>query len=60
MSGLFVPGLVEKAIEVAKEIGYIMPLKKKNQCNIQSALTYILRYSGDPKFSRVKKIILKE
>ena len=57
MAGLYVPDLVEKAIEVAKEIGFIMPLKKKNQCNIQSALDYIIRYSGDPKFSRVKKII---
>jgi len=28
MAGLFVPDLVEKAIEVAKEIGYIMPIKK--------------------------------
>ena len=60
MAGLFVPDLVDKAIEVAKEIGYIMPLKKKNQCNIQSALDYIVRYSGDPKFSRVKKVFIKQ
>jgi len=56
MAGLHVPHLVEKAYEVAEKIGYILPLKARNSCNIQSALDYLNRYITQPKFSRVAKI----
>ena len=59
MAGLHVPLLVELAKEVADKIGYILPLKAKNACNIQSASDYINRYINQPKFSRVAKLKLQ-
>lgn len=59
MAGLHVPKLVDKAYEVAKHIGYVLPLKAKNSCNIQSALDYLDRYIDNPKFSRVAKLKTK-
>ncbi len=59
MAGLHVPDLVDKAYETAKKIGYILPLKAKNSCNIQSALDYLDRYITQPKYSRVAKIRTK-
>jgi len=56
MAGLHVPELVDLAIEVAAHIGYIMPLVARNQCNIQSASDYIVRYSNQPKYSRVARL----
>jgi len=59
MAGLHVPLLVTKAIEVADKIGYIMPLIAKNNCNIQSASDYLLRYKNNVKYSRVAKLLDK-
>lgn len=59
MAGLHVPDLVIHATEVAEKIGYIMPTKALNSCNIQSALDYIQRYSSQPKFSRVARLAQK-
>lgn len=59
MAGLHVPDLVDLAIEVAKHIGYVLPRVRKNQCNIQSAHEYIIRYSNQPNYSRVAKLKLK-
>ncbi|RJP62534.1 MAG: hypothetical protein C4543_01760 [Ignavibacteriales bacterium] len=59
MAGLHVPDLVEKANEVAKAIGYILPLKVKNACNVQSASDYLLRYRDQPKYSRVAGLNVK-
>ena len=56
MAGLHVPDLVDLAVEVAKHIGYVMPLVAKNQCNIQSASDYLKRYIDQPKFSRVARL----
>lgn len=56
MAGLHVPDLVEKAHDVAKAIGYILPLKVKNACNVQSASDYLLRYIDQPKYSRVARL----
>lgn len=56
MAGLHVPKLVKKAYEVAAKIGYILPLKAKNSCNIQSATDYLIRYKDNAKYSRVAKI----
>lgn len=56
MAGLHVPELVTHATQVAEKIGYIMPTKALNSCNIQSALDYIQRYSTQPKFSRVARL----
>ena len=58
MAGLHVPSLVLKAYEVAEHIGYVLPLKAKNSCNIQSALDYLERYKDNPKYSRVAKLNL--
>lgn len=60
MAGLHVPSLVDKAYEVAKHIGYVLPLKAKNSCNIQSALDYLNRYIDNPKYSRVAKLRQKK
>ncbi len=59
MAGLHVPDLVTHATEVAEKIGYIMPTKALNSCNIQSALDYIQRYSSQTKFSRVARLAQK-
>jgi len=56
MAGLHVPQLVNLAKEVADHIGYILPLKAKNSCNIQSASDYLKRYINQPKFSRVARL----
>ncbi len=56
MAGLHVPLLVMKATEVAMKIGYILPLKVKNSCNIQSASDYLVRYQDNPKYSRVARL----
>lgn len=56
MAGLHVPFLVDKAYETARYIGYVLPLRAKNSCNIQSALEYLDRYITQPKYSRVAKI----
>jgi 3-methyladenine DNA glycosylase AlkD len=56
MAGLHVPLLVEKATEVALHIGHVMPLVALNQCNIQSAYDYIIRYKDNPTYSRVARI----
>lgn len=56
MAGLHVPALVEKAIEIANQIGYILPLAVKNKCNIQSASDYLIRYKDNAAFSRVAKL----
>ena len=56
MAGLHVPELVEHAYEIAQHIGYVMPLKAKNSCNIQSATDYLDRYLQEPKYSRVAKL----
>lgn len=56
MAGLHVPQLVEKATEVAEKIGYILPLKVKNSCNIQSATDYLIRYQHNPRYSRVARL----
>lgn len=53
MAGLHVPELVDLATEVASAIGHIMPLVRRNQCNIQSAYDYIIRYRTQPNYSRV-------
>jgi 3-methyladenine DNA glycosylase AlkD len=60
MAGLHIPTLVEKATEVAEQIGYIMPLVAKNSCNIQSAVDYLVRYKENPKYSRVAKLNQKK
>lgn len=57
MAGLHVPGLIEKAYEVARHIGYVLPTKAKNSCNIQSAEDYLNRYLTNPKYSRCAKIL---
>lgn len=59
MAGLHVPSLVDKATGVANQIGYILPLRAKNACNIQSASDYLARYSTQPKYSRVAKLLEK-
>jgi hypothetical protein len=59
MAGLHVPDLVDLAIEVAIHIGYVLPRVRKNQCNIQSAHEYIIRYSNQPNYSRVAKLKIK-
>lgn len=59
MAGLHVPDLVDLAIEVALHIGYVLPRVKKNQCNIQSAHDYIIRYITQPNYSRVAKLKAK-
>jgi 3-methyladenine DNA glycosylase AlkD len=59
MAGLHVPALVDLAIEVAIHIGYVLPRVRKNQCNIQSAHEYIIRYSNQPNYSRVAKLKIK-
>jgi len=56
MAGLHVPDLVEKAYEVAHHIGYVLPVRAKNSCNIQSAVDYLDRYIVNPKYSRVAKL----
>ncbi|MCR3905776.1 MAG: DNA alkylation repair protein [Tenericutes bacterium] len=56
MAGLHVPDLVSLAKEVADYIGHVMPLVARNQCNIQSASDYIVRYSSQPKYSRVARL----
>lgn len=56
MAGLHVPQLVKMAKDVADYIGYVMPLVARNQCNIQSASDYLVRYSTQPKFSRVARL----
>jgi hypothetical protein len=56
MAGLHVPHFVDKAYEAARHIGYVLPLRAKNSCNIQSALDYLDRYISQPKYSRVAKI----
>lgn len=56
MAGLHVPNLVDKAYEAARHIGYVLPLRAKNSCNIQSALDYLDRYITQPKYSRVAKL----
>lgn len=56
MAGLHVPALVDHAKRVADHIGYILPLKAKNSCNIQSASDYLKRYENEPKYSRVAKL----
>ena len=58
MAGLHVPGLVEKAYEVAQAIGYILPIRVRNECNVQSASDYLLRYIDQPKYSRVARLKL--
>lgn len=55
MAGLHVPALVTKAYEVAKSIGYIVPRERLNQCNIQSAHDYLIRYRDNVTYSRVAK-----
>jgi len=56
MAGLHVAGLVDKATEVALQIGKIMPLVARNKCNIQSAYDYIIRYKDNPTYSRVARL----
>jgi len=56
MAGLHVPLLVEKATEASLHIGHVMPLVALNQCNIQSAYDYIIRYQDNPTYSRVARI----
>ena len=56
MAGLHVPRLVDKATEVAKHIGHVMPLVARNQCNIQSAYDYLIRYKDNPTYSRVARL----
>ena len=56
MAGLHVPALLEQARHTAEVIGYIMPLRAKNSCNIQSALDYIVRYIDQPQYSRTAKL----
>ncbi|HPG42711.1 MAG TPA: DNA alkylation repair protein [Acholeplasmataceae bacterium] len=56
MAGLHVPDLVEKAYDVAHHIGYVLPVRAKNSCNIQSAVDYLDRYIVNPKYSRVAKL----
>lgn len=56
MAGLHVPELVELATKVAQHIGHVMPLVARNQCNIQSASDYLVRYSTQPKYSRVARL----
>lgn len=60
MAGLHVPNLVELAQNVADQIGYILPMKAKNSCNIQSASDYLVRYRHNPKYSRVAKMAQKQ
>lgn len=57
MAGLHVPDLVDVALKVSDEIGYILPLKAKNSCNIQSAKDYLVRYLENPQFSRVARLL---
>lgn len=56
MAGLHVPDFIEKAYEVARHIGYVLPTKAKNSCNIQSAEDYLNRYLTNPKYSRCAKL----
>lgn len=60
MAGLHAPNLVELARNVADQIGYILPMKAKNSCNIQSASDYLVRYQDNPKYSRVAKMAQKQ
>jgi len=56
MAGLHVPDFIEKAYEVSRHIGYVLPTKAKNSCNIQSAEDYLNRYLTNPKYSRCAKL----
>jgi 3-methyladenine DNA glycosylase AlkD len=56
MAGLHVPALETSAIAAAEAIGYVEPLRAKNDCNTQSALDYLNRYGNDPKYSRTAKL----
>lgn len=60
MAGLHVPGVFHDAQQVAEKIGYILPLKAKNSCNIQSASEYLVRYIDQPRFSRVARLQSKK
>jgi hypothetical protein len=56
MAGIHLPELVEQAYDKAQQIGYVLPVKAKNSCNIQSATDYLDRYLKEPKYSRVAKL----
>jgi len=56
MAGLHVPALETAARSTAEAIGYVEPLRAKNDCNTQSALDYLNRYGNDPKYSRTAKL----
>jgi 3-methyladenine DNA glycosylase AlkD len=56
MAGLHVPVLEAAALRIAGSIGYIEPLRAKNDCNTQSALDYLHRYGTNPKYSRTAKL----
>jgi 3-methyladenine DNA glycosylase AlkD len=56
MAGLHVPALEAAARETAEAIGYVEPLRAKNDCNTQSALDYLNRYGSNPKYSRTAKL----
>lgn len=56
MAGLHVPAVEEAALNIAKQIGFVEPLRAKNDCNTQSALDYLNRYLDNPKYSRTAKL----
>lgn len=45
MAGIYIQPLIEYCKQMAMRIGYITPILKVNNCNIQSALDYIVRYA---------------
>lgn len=60
MAGLHVPQLVELATMVAHHIGKVVPLVARNQCNVQSASDYLVRYQDQPRYSRVAQLNLQK
>lgn len=56
MAGLHVPAVEDLALQIAARVGYVEPLRSKNDCNTQSALDYLNRYLDHPKYSRTAKL----
>lgn len=53
MAGMFIAPLSAYCKEVADRIGYVKPTIKVNNCNIQSASDYILRYAPRAKVKSI-------
>jgi hypothetical protein len=53
MAGMYIVPLTSYCKEVADRIGYVKPTIKVNNCNIQSASDYILRYAPRPKVKSI-------